>query len=402
MAEIILDEPDDEQESEPEPVCKTHEGILDQYCSKCNELLCSECIHDPKHKEHLQEGEVHLAHKMLTERLDTLSEKQEPATSLVTRAGEMKQQVEMKKESVASNCEETKGEIEVFFEAIKKRLEDRERLLISAVEENANMKLAVLEEHSQTLEESQASVVNATEAINRLCQTRDIHCLTEDQRISEDIRQCQQSLEKLEAELSNPDLNLILKFKEDTSLESQLNTLGTLTECECDTSLKYLMVKHQLTVGRGGKVFKDAPVPATVQTQYIVVAERNEEYAEYKRARSASAPDQDQPTISSPLHSPTAPYYAVPALHSPTAPYYAVPAARNVVPPQQSPQLTGSFLTKNSENRPRFPSRTQSLSTYPLSSRGEALYDTVPFEIDLPQNTTNNGLCGHVQKVFTY
>ena len=379
MAEIILDEPDDEQESEPEPVCKTHEGVLDQYCDKCNELLCSECIHDPKHKEHLQEGEVHLAHKMLPKRLDTLSEKLEPATSLVTRAGEMKQQVEKKKENIASNCKETKGEIEVFFEAFKKRLEDRERLLISAVEENANMKLAVLEEHSQTLEESQMSAVKATEAINRLCQTRDIHCLTEDQRISEDIQQCQQSLDKLEAELDNPDLNLILKFKEDTSLESQLNTLGTLTECECDTSLKYLMVKHQLTVGRGGKVFKDAPVPATVQTQYIVVAEGNENYAEYVRARSASAPNQDQPTISSPLPSPT------------TGPNPAVPAAQHVVPPQQSPRLTGNLLAKNSENRPRFPSGTQNLPICSFPSEYEALYDTVPLEIDLPQNATGKG-----------
>ena len=370
MAEIISEEPDDEQESEPKPVCKTHEGILDQYCSKCNELLCSECIHDPKHKEHLQEGEVHLAHKMLPKRLDTLSEKLEPATSLVTRAGEMKQQVEKKKENITSNCKETKGEIEVFFEAIKKRLEDRERLLISAVEENANMKLAALEEHSQTLEESQMSAVKATEAISRLCQTRDIHCLTEDQRISEDIQQCQQSLEKLEAELDNPDLDLILKFKDDTSLESQLNTLGTLTECECDTSLKYLMVKHQLTVGRDGKVFKDAPVPATVQTQYIVVAEGNENYAEYGKARSASAPNQDQPTISFPLLSPT------------TDPYLAVPAAHHVIPPQQSPRLTSSF---------RFPSRTQNLPFRPLSSGDEALYNIVPLEIDLPQNATEKG-----------
>ena len=63
------------------------------------------------------------------------------------------------------------------------------------------MKLAVLEEHSQMLEESKMSAVKATETINRFCQTRDIHSLTEDQTLSEDVQQCQQSLEKLDTEL---------------------------------------------------------------------------------------------------------------------------------------------------------------------------------------------------------
>ena len=344
----MADESDHEQESEPEQVCKKHGDRLDQYCIKCNELLCSECIHDPKHKEHLQKGEVLLARKILQEQLDTLSEKQEPASSLVTRAGEMKQQVEMKKESVASNCEETKAEIEVFFEAVKKRLEDRERSLIAAIEENANMKLAVLEEHSQTLEKSQMSAVKATEAISRLCQTRDIHCLTEDQRISEDIRQCQQSLEKLEAELDNPDLNLILKFKEDTSLEGQLNTLGTLTECECGTS----KVKYELTVGKDGKLFKDSPAPATVQTQYIVIAETNGKYT-----RSASFPCLDQSTISSPSYSPT------------KAP---------VVPPRPSSQLSGVSHKRNTESLipPRSQSGMKNGPVYIRPHSYEVLYDT--------------------------
>ena len=376
MAEIMSEEPDYEQESKPELVCKTHEGILDQYCCKCNELLCSKCIRDPKHKEHLQK--IDLAHRILPERLDTLTEKLEPATSLVTRAGEIKQKVGMTKEKIASNREETKGAIDVFFKNIKKRLEDRERLLISAVEQNANMKLAALEEHSQMLEESQMSAVKATEAINRLCQTRDIHCLTEDQSISEDIRQCQQSLEELDAELSNPDLNLILKLKEDTSLESQLSTLGSFTECECDTS-NYLTVKYQLTVGRDGKVFKISPVPST---PYIVVTEGDENYAQYAygRARSAATPNStEQPVISRPPHSPT-------TGRRYESPYLIVPATQHVLPPQQHP---GSFHARNSASliRPQLQFHRQTFSKPPpLSSRDEALYDKVPLEIELPQN----------------
>ena len=277
VAKIIAEQPDGEQESEQ--VCPKHEArMLDQYCSKCNELLCSECIHEPEHKEHLQKGEIHLACNILPERLDTLSEKLEPATSLATHAEEMKQQVEKEKEGLASNCEKTKGEIEEFFDDIKRLLEERERSLVSAVEENTKMKLAVLEKRSQMLEESKMSALKATAAINDLCQTRDIRTLTEDRRIGEDIQQCQHSLEELEAELANPDHKLILKFKKDTSLESQINRLGKLTECECDT---YLKVKHQLTVGRDGKY---VPVPSTIQTQYIVAAERNE-HVKYGKTR---------------------------------------------------------------------------------------------------------------------
>ena len=75
MAEIISAEPDDQPESEPQPVCKEHEGTLD-----------------------------------------------------VTQAGEMKREMDKKKENIASNCEETKGEIEVFFKQVKKHLEDREEI----------------------------------------------------------------------------------------------------------------------------------------------------------------------------------------------------------------------------------------------------------------------------------
>ena len=368
MAEIISAEPDDQPECEPQPVCKEHEGILDQYCSACNELLCSECIHDPKHKEHLLKGEIHLAHKILSERLNSLSEKLQPAASLVAQAREMKQQVDKKKESIASNCKETKGEIEVFFKQVKKHLEDTERSLISAVEQNANMKLAVLEEHSQMLEESKMSAVKATEAINRFCQTRDIHSLTEDQTISEDIQQCQQSLEKLDAELCNPDLNLILKFKEDTSLESQLSTLGKLTECKCDASLCYLTVEHQLTVGRDGKVFKDSPAPATVQTQYLVLAEGNESYTEYGRPRSASNPNLGRFTTPCPPHSPT-----TGRLYGAT--YYAVPPSKHGLLPQQSP----------SENPQRF-LKKQNLPIRPLSCGDEVFRE--PHEFNVQQNSS--------------
>ena len=278
MAEIISEEPDDEQQSEPEPMCRQHRHTLDQYCSECNELLCSECVHDPKHKEHLRKGEIHLAREILPEQLDTLSRQLEPARSLVTQAEKMKQQLEKKKEAIVSNRVETQGAIDAYFKEARKQLEDRSRALMSAVDENAKSKLSVLEERGHELKESEASAVRATEAINRLCQTRNIQGLIEGPGICEEIQQCEQSLQRVDAELQNQSLNLLMKFKEDKILEPHLSTLGKLIEYQCDPSLNYLIVKRHLTISRDGKVFQDTPVPPTIQAPYVMVAEGDEGY----------------------------------------------------------------------------------------------------------------------------
>ena len=380
MAEIISEEPDDEQQSELELMCRQHRRTLDQYCDECNELLCSECVHDPKHKEHLQKGEIHLARKLLPEQLDTLSRQLEPAKSLVIQAEKMKQQLEKKKEAIVSNREETKEAIDAYFKEARKQLEDRNRALISAVEENAKSKLAVLEERGHKLKESEAAAVRATEAINRLCQTKNIQGLIEGPGICEEIQQCEQSLQKLDAELHNQSLNLLLKFKEDTSLE--LGTLGKLIECECDPNLKYLTVKHQLSISRDGEVFKDTP---TIQAQYVMVAEGDGGYVyshKYGMTQSVSNPViMTRPVIFPPPCSP-------PTNQFNETTYLTIPATQRTFTPQQSPRLPVGFHAGRSTNpiHLQFHPGVQNYSRAPSTTVmvDEAVYDKVPLELPNP------------------
>ena len=383
MAEIISEEPDDEQEHEPEAVCRQHQRTVDQYCSACNELLCSECVHDPKHKEHLQKEKIHLAHKILPEQLDTLSRQLEPARSLVTQAEQMKQQLEKKKEAIVSNREETKETIDAYFKEARKQLEDRSRALMSAVDENAKSKLSVLEERGHELKESEVAAVRATEAINRLCQTRDIHGLVEGPGICEEIQQCEQSLQKLDAELQNQSLNLLLKFKEDKILQPHLSTLGKLIEYQCDPSLNYLIVKRHLTISRDGKVFQDTPVPPTIQAPYVMVAEGDEGYVysrKYGMTQSVSNPE----SIAQPVIFPAPGSPPANQLYQNT--YFNTPATQSILPPQQSPRLPARFRARSSTSpiHRQFQPEVQRHPRPPPVTGDEALYDKVPLRLQNP------------------
>ncbi len=254
VAGIISEAPEEEQK-DLQPICQQHQSVLNQYCSTCNELLCSECIHGPKHREHLRRGEIHLTHEILPESLEFLSAQLSSASELASHAATLQEEVDRKKQATHSNSKTTEAKINSFFKEMAENLEQRRKLLVSGVERYTSDELTVLDRHSKKLNEIHQSAVSTTDAVKRLRQCQDVHALTEGKALVTNLQLSQQSLKSLDSQLQEQRPAHVLNFQADRSLEQQISSLGALMVCASEPNSPHLRVRRQLRVSRDGNIF---------------------------------------------------------------------------------------------------------------------------------------------------
>ncbi len=266
VAEIVAEESEENNGRDAPPRCQQHHVILNQYCATCNELVCSECIHDPKHRDHFHS--VHLAHKALPDYLKSLSVKLQLANQVVSEMERLQNEVEEKRGKISSNGKEVKDEIDACFTEMTMHLEKRREALTSAVQLSIDAKLATLDEHIGKLQSMKTAAACTVSAVATLLQSTDIHTLTIGKRVEGELEDRQKSVDSLHSQLQNEDFGLFLRFQEESSLEQHIRTLGTLSVYESGPQSSRTL-KHDLRVEKDGKIYE--VLPASHRPRYIPV-----------------------------------------------------------------------------------------------------------------------------------
>lgn len=146
----------------------------------------------------------------------------------------MAQQLHKDKDAVSKNCTATTDTVRVFFDKMRKVLNQREKALISTVHKYSDIKLTKLDAQHQKLQEHRAAILKVVEKITKMIQNgENINIMMQKQALSEDLDVHQQAVLSISDLLKDSEASLsFLSFKEDNVLCQQTSEVGTLNECQ--------------------------------------------------------------------------------------------------------------------------------------------------------------------------
>ena len=146
----------------------------------------------------------------------------------------MAQQLHKDKDAVSKNCTATTDAVHVFFDKMRKVLNQREKALISTVHKYNDIKLTKLDAQHQKLQEHRAAILKVVEKIKKMIQNgENINIMMQKQALSEDLDVHQQAVLSISDLLKDCEASLsFLSFKDDNVLCQQMSEVGTLNECQ--------------------------------------------------------------------------------------------------------------------------------------------------------------------------
>ena len=146
----------------------------------------------------------------------------------------MAQQLHKDKDAVSKNCTATTDAVRIFFEKMRKVLNQREKALISTIHKYSDIKLTKLDAQHQKLQEHRAAILQVVDKIKKMIQNgENMNVMLQKQALSEDLDVHQQAVLSISDLLKDSQaFSSFLSFKEDNVLCQQTSEVGTLNECQ--------------------------------------------------------------------------------------------------------------------------------------------------------------------------
>ena len=146
----------------------------------------------------------------------------------------MAQQLHKDKDALSKNCTVTTDAVRVFFEKMRKVLNQREKALISTVHKYSDIKLTKLDTQHQKLQEHRVAILQVVDKIKKMIQNgENMNVMLQKQALSEDLDVHQQAVLSISELLTDSQASSsFLSFKEDNVLCQQTSEVGTLNECQ--------------------------------------------------------------------------------------------------------------------------------------------------------------------------
>lgn len=218
--------------------CQEHGKPHEYYCEDCSALICMRCMLDA-HRNHKFEE----AARILPEHLAHLESLLQPAHEFLSKTKSAVRQLGQDSESIESNRTMCADHIREVFAGMRAAVDERETLLLAAVDKYVDSKLAQVDQQSQKLREEQEQILHVIDSIERFLNAPDdITVLNEEQVITDELDYHQQSILDVESQVSKSMYSsTYVGFKEDNVklTENQLRQLVTPLEFFPDADSGY-------------------------------------------------------------------------------------------------------------------------------------------------------------------
>ena len=218
--------------------CQEHGKSLEYYCYDCNALICTPCTLDG-HRDHQFEETV----QIIPEHLANLQSLVQPAHEFLSKAELAVKQLSQDSESIESNRTMCADHIRKVFAGMRSAVDKRESLLLSAVDNYVDSKLAQVDQQSQKLKEKQDQILHAIGSIEQFLNTPDdVAVLNEEQALTDELDSHQQFILDVESQVGKSMYSsTYVGFREDNvkPTENQLSQLVTLLEFFPDADSGY-------------------------------------------------------------------------------------------------------------------------------------------------------------------
>ena len=218
--------------------CGEHGKPHEYYCDDCNALICMRCMLDG-HRDHKFEE----AASLLPEHLANLQSLLQPANEFLSKTKSAIKQLSQDSDSIESNRTMCADHIREVFAGMRAAVDERESLLLSAVDKYIDSKLAQVDQQSQKLVEEQDQILLMIGSIEKFLNTPDdVTVLSEEPVITDELDCHQQSILDVESQVSKSMYSsTYVGFREDNvkPTENQLGQLVTLLEFFPDADSGY-------------------------------------------------------------------------------------------------------------------------------------------------------------------
>ena len=211
-------------------LCPVHNLQHKYYCSDCNSMACTICANED-HAQH----QCNETSTLLVNSLSQLQSLVQPACQYASRADVSLKKLHQDSESIESNRSMCKEAIFEIFNQLRRAIDEREKILLTGIDNYIDKKLIQVAQQKKNLEEIQDQLYHSIQEVQQVLDNTlpDISVVTEKQWLIDDTDEQEQNILDIEDfVLKSMFSSTYIGFCNDNTkeIQKQINSLITLCE----------------------------------------------------------------------------------------------------------------------------------------------------------------------------